>query len=197
MYLANDVERELGLTRQDLVALAYLLGSDYAEGVLGVGIVNAMEIVQTFSMRTPALAPAPPAVDVDGTMEDEGDGAFAVLALAAAVRGPVGGLGKFKQWLDGYEFKQTVASKQPKGRRGKGKGVGKKNEAKKSGRQRSRRSRSRGAKEAKSDEDASGAEVELISDDEEEEEEEDAEEGDSDEEKVNRDEEGSDPKLVR
>jgi len=43
-YLATDVERELGLARGDMVALAMLLGSDYTTGVKGIGIVNAMEV---------------------------------------------------------------------------------------------------------------------------------------------------------
>lgn len=48
VYLAEDVKRELGLSREDLIALAYFLGSDYTEGVHGIGIVNAMEIIQAF-----------------------------------------------------------------------------------------------------------------------------------------------------
>jgi 5'-3' exonuclease len=51
VYLANDVKSELGLTREDLIALAFLLGSDYCEGIYGVGLVNAMEIVSSFSMK--------------------------------------------------------------------------------------------------------------------------------------------------
>lgn len=51
MYLAEDARLELGLHREDLVALAYFLGSDYAEGVTGVGIVNAVEIVHAFPMH--------------------------------------------------------------------------------------------------------------------------------------------------
>lgn len=31
-----------------MIALAYFLGSDYTEGVTGIGIVNAMEIIQAF-----------------------------------------------------------------------------------------------------------------------------------------------------
>ena len=46
MYIAEDVKRELGLHREELVALAFFLGCDYSEGVTGVGIVNALEIVQ-------------------------------------------------------------------------------------------------------------------------------------------------------
>lgn len=45
-YHMDDVARELGLGRSQLVALALLLGSDYTEGVAGVGVVNAVEIVQ-------------------------------------------------------------------------------------------------------------------------------------------------------
>ena len=44
-----DVERELGLGRADLVALAHLLGCDYTEGVAGVGVVNAVEILRAFA----------------------------------------------------------------------------------------------------------------------------------------------------
>jgi hypothetical protein len=45
-YRTRDVESELGLGRRELVALALLLGSDYTEGVAGVGVVNAVEVVQ-------------------------------------------------------------------------------------------------------------------------------------------------------
>ncbi|KAF9581163.1 DNA repair protein rad2 [Lunasporangiospora selenospora] len=47
-YLMRDVERELGVGRDRLVSLAYLLGSDYTVGVKGVGIVTAMEILRLF-----------------------------------------------------------------------------------------------------------------------------------------------------
>jgi DNA excision repair protein ERCC-5 len=52
VYLAEDVAKEMGLERDDLVALAYFLGSDYCEGVNGVGIVNALEILQAFPMKS-------------------------------------------------------------------------------------------------------------------------------------------------
>ena len=54
VYLADDVKKEMGLEREDLVALAYFLGSDYCEGVHGVGIVNALEILQAFPMKQSA-----------------------------------------------------------------------------------------------------------------------------------------------
>ena len=48
-YLAQDVEREMLLTRKKLIQLAFLLGSDYTEGIPGVGPVAAMEILSEFS----------------------------------------------------------------------------------------------------------------------------------------------------
>lgn len=51
VYLAEDAKREMGLTREDLISLAFFLGSDYTEGVNGVGIVNAMEIIHAFPMK--------------------------------------------------------------------------------------------------------------------------------------------------
>jgi DNA excision repair protein ERCC-5 len=54
-YRAEDVERELGLTREHLASLAQLLGSDYAEGVGGVGVVNALEVLRAFGPGTEGL----------------------------------------------------------------------------------------------------------------------------------------------
>lgn len=45
----EDVRREMGLEREDLIALAFFLGSDYCQGVKGVGIVNALEILRGHS----------------------------------------------------------------------------------------------------------------------------------------------------
>ncbi|KAG0017822.1 DNA repair protein rad2 [Entomortierella chlamydospora] len=47
-YLMSDIERDLGVGRERLVALAYLLGSDYTTGIKGVGLVTAMEIIRLF-----------------------------------------------------------------------------------------------------------------------------------------------------
>ena len=38
----------LGLSRDKLIVLAYLLSSDYTEGIEGVGAVSAMEILRDF-----------------------------------------------------------------------------------------------------------------------------------------------------
>lgn len=47
-FYAQDIRKELGFSREDIIALAMLLGSDYTDGVRGIGIVNATEVVNTF-----------------------------------------------------------------------------------------------------------------------------------------------------
>jgi DNA excision repair protein ERCC-5 len=47
-FFLSDLGRELGLDRDTLVRLAYLLGSDYVEGLPGVGPVVAMELLKEF-----------------------------------------------------------------------------------------------------------------------------------------------------
>ncbi|CAG8571567.1 25586_t:CDS:2 [Dentiscutata erythropus] len=47
-YLAKDFEQELKLNREKLIQLAIILGSDYSEGLPGVGIVSAMELLNEF-----------------------------------------------------------------------------------------------------------------------------------------------------
>lgn len=51
-YLSSDLEKELSLSRSELISLAQLLGSDYAEGLPGVGPVTAVEILSEFPGRT-------------------------------------------------------------------------------------------------------------------------------------------------
>jgi DNA excision repair protein ERCC-5 len=48
-FFLADFARELGIDREKLVHLAYLLGSDYVEGLAGVGPVVAMELLKEFS----------------------------------------------------------------------------------------------------------------------------------------------------
>ncbi|CAB9502387.1 XP-G cells homolog [Seminavis robusta] len=50
IYKASDAERELGIGRNGMIALAMLLGGDYTEGVKGVGIVNGMEVIRDFNV---------------------------------------------------------------------------------------------------------------------------------------------------
>ncbi|KAL6551505.1 hypothetical protein OROGR_007659 [Orobanche gracilis] len=47
-YFMKDIENELGLDREKLIHMALLLGSDYTEGISGIGIVNAIEVVNAF-----------------------------------------------------------------------------------------------------------------------------------------------------
>lgn len=47
-YLTSDFEKEFDLTRQKLIGIAHLLGSDYTEGLPGVGPVTALEILSEF-----------------------------------------------------------------------------------------------------------------------------------------------------
>ncbi|KAI1436790.1 PIN domain-like protein [Xylaria sp. CBS 124048] len=47
-YLGSDLEKDLSLSREQLISLAHLLGSDYTEGLPGVGPVTAVEILSEF-----------------------------------------------------------------------------------------------------------------------------------------------------
>ncbi|KZZ93773.1 DNA excision repair protein Rad2 [Moelleriella libera RCEF 2490] len=47
-YIGTDLEKELSLSRHELISLAQLLGSDYTEGLPGVGPVTAVEILSEF-----------------------------------------------------------------------------------------------------------------------------------------------------
>lgn len=47
-YLTSDLEKEFDLTRDKLISVAQLLGSDYTEGLPGVGPVTALEIISEF-----------------------------------------------------------------------------------------------------------------------------------------------------
>ena len=48
-FLMSDLEREMKLDRASLVRLSYLLGSDYTEGLTGIGVVTAMEILKEWN----------------------------------------------------------------------------------------------------------------------------------------------------
>jgi len=47
-YEMDDIERYLGFDREKLILLSLLLGSDYTQGIHGVGVVNATEIIRAF-----------------------------------------------------------------------------------------------------------------------------------------------------
>lgn len=46
LYSMSKVEEKLHLTREKLILFALMLGSDYTDGIKGIGIVNAMEILK-------------------------------------------------------------------------------------------------------------------------------------------------------
>ncbi|XP_073520326.1 DNA excision repair protein ERCC-5 [Phyllobates terribilis] len=48
-YQFSDIQNQLGLDRSRLINLAYLMGSDYTEGIPSIGHVSAMEILNEFS----------------------------------------------------------------------------------------------------------------------------------------------------
>uniref|UniRef100_A0A0C9QDH7 ERCC5_0 protein n=1 Tax=Fopius arisanus TaxID=64838 RepID=A0A0C9QDH7_9HYME len=47
-YLAKDIEHHFKLTREQMIQLALLVGSDYTVGISGIGPVTAMEILASF-----------------------------------------------------------------------------------------------------------------------------------------------------
>jgi hypothetical protein len=100
------------LHREELIALAYFLGCDYTEGVNGIGIVNAAEIVRTFPVRTAAedsFANCQRTQDCD---------------QSGRVPDIINGLQKFREWLEGYDFSETVRSKNANNRKHDGNGGG-------------------------------------------------------------------------
>lgn len=54
-YLSSDLDKELSLGREQLIALAMLLGSDYTDGLPGVGPVTAVEILSEFPLSEGGL----------------------------------------------------------------------------------------------------------------------------------------------
>ncbi|KAK5064531.1 hypothetical protein LTR84_000364 [Exophiala bonariae] len=51
-YIATELEKEFLLDRRRLIRFAHLLGSDYTEGIPGVGPVTALEILTEFDTLT-------------------------------------------------------------------------------------------------------------------------------------------------
>lgn len=117
--MAEDIRRELGLHREELVALAYFLGCDYTEGVTGVGIVNALEIVQAFPMRKQEseLEKSKSGNNEKNIKNGKSDGTHGDdngSAKGSDIENgpyPIVGLKKFKEWLEGYDFAETINSK--------------------------------------------------------------------------------------
>ncbi|PVI02376.1 PIN domain-like protein [Periconia macrospinosa] len=51
-YLASDLTSEFALTREKLIDIAQLLGSDYTAGIPGIGPVTALELLSEFQSLT-------------------------------------------------------------------------------------------------------------------------------------------------
>jgi len=86
-YEMDRIERNMGLSRDKLICLGLLLGSDYSDGVYGVGIVNATEIVEAFCRDPDPACP-------DTSPERE----------------PFRGLQDFREWLDAVHLGDDPAS---------------------------------------------------------------------------------------
>jgi 5'-3' exonuclease len=99
VYDIEDIERELSVDRDCLIAMAHLLGSDYVDGIRGVGIVNASEIVQTFMPRP---QPEPDRILRQRTGPDETllDPLLLAQAVQSSAESVSSGLGMFRKWLD-------------------------------------------------------------------------------------------------
>ena len=93
----KDLEAELNLDQESLIAMAYLLGSDYTDGIKGVGIVNSTEVIQAF-MLPPTAAAAAEAVSCDdrsGSTALFGGTKFSADRIVASLQ-------SFKEWVDNY-----------------------------------------------------------------------------------------------
>ena len=106
------MRRELGLSRARLLCLAMLLGSDYTQGVKGVGIVNASEILSTFGgkLEHDDLAGAGTATAPRPTKGGEVAAVVATVAESGAQRlagdaharsSALKTLTRFRRWIDG------------------------------------------------------------------------------------------------
>lgn len=51
-YTTKEIRKSLGLDRHKLIDLAFLLGSDYTEGILGIGPVTGVELIAEFGSLT-------------------------------------------------------------------------------------------------------------------------------------------------
>jgi 5'-3' exonuclease len=99
VYDIEDIERELSVDRDCLIAMAHLLGSDYVDGIRGVGIVNASEIVQTFMPR-PDPGPERILRQRSGPDETLVDSSLFAQAVQSSADSISSGLGIFREWLD-------------------------------------------------------------------------------------------------
>ncbi|UKJ89765.2 hypothetical protein MACJ_003019 [Theileria orientalis] len=48
LYTSERIERELGIGREQLALIAVICGCDYTNGVRGIGVVNALEVIKAY-----------------------------------------------------------------------------------------------------------------------------------------------------
>ena len=90
----DTIESSLGLDRHRLIGLALLLGSDYTEGIRGVGVVNAMEILGAYGGMIANSS------DRDlSTCKENGDEERYASVNSSSIE-CVEGLRKFKKFID-------------------------------------------------------------------------------------------------
>jgi DNA excision repair protein ERCC-5 len=56
VYTMLSIKPKFGIERSELISIGMLVGSDYKDGIRGIGIVNAMEIVNAFPGGNEGLA---------------------------------------------------------------------------------------------------------------------------------------------
>ncbi|KAK2198471.1 bifunctional XPG [Babesia duncani] len=74
IYLSSRIKSELGLSQEQLALLAIICGCDYTDGVCGIGIVNALEVIKaypTFNDLYAFRAWATTDVDLKNATKDE------------------------------------------------------------------------------------------------------------------------------
>ena len=47
-YSSETINKDMGLTREDLIKMALFMGCDYTSGVRGIAAVNAIEVLTAF-----------------------------------------------------------------------------------------------------------------------------------------------------
>lgn len=80
------------MDQESLIAMAYLLGSDYTDGIKGVGIVNSTEVIQTFMRPAAFSKPCAPAVTAGELFCNTKESADRITTSLLS----------FKQWVDNY-----------------------------------------------------------------------------------------------
>lgn len=97
----KDVVAELGMDQESLIAMAYLLGSDYTDGIKGVGIVNSTEVIRAFMVPSESVPTgvSSPATVLFNRTKESADRIVDSLTL-------------FKKWVDNYAIDAIVEARE-------------------------------------------------------------------------------------